>query len=49
MTYEIDLTTARAAELRDALAKWVAAGRKVGAGPVGLFVLHVPVPAVTAV
>lgn len=29
VTYEIDLTTAHARELRDALAPWVAAGRKV--------------------
>ncbi|GEL48477.1 nucleoid-associated protein Lsr2 [Cellulomonas hominis] len=28
--YEIDLTTARAAELRDAVAKYVAHGRKIG-------------------
>ncbi|HWJ85517.1 MAG TPA: Lsr2 family protein [Cellulomonas sp.] len=31
VTYEIDLTTARAAELRDGLAQWVGHARKVGA------------------
>jgi len=31
VTYEIDLTSARAAELRDALATWVGHARKVGA------------------
>lgn len=31
VTYEIDLTTAHAAELRDAVAKFVGHGRKVGA------------------
>ncbi|MDM7830448.1 histone-like nucleoid-structuring protein Lsr2 [Cellulomonas edaphi] len=31
VTYEIDLTTAHAAELRDALAQWVGHARKVGA------------------
>jgi len=30
VTYEIDLTTAHAAELRDALASWVGHARKVG-------------------
>ncbi|MGY4643899.1 histone-like nucleoid-structuring protein Lsr2 [Cellulomonas sp. URHB0016] len=30
VTYEIDLTTAHAAELRDAFASWVANARKVG-------------------
>ncbi|MBT0993195.1 Lsr2 family protein [Cellulomonas sp. DKR-3] len=30
VTYEIDLTTARAAELRDAFATWVGHARKVG-------------------
>ncbi|RHA44631.1 histone-like nucleoid-structuring protein Lsr2 [Cellulomonas rhizosphaerae] len=31
VTYEIDLTTAHAGELRDALAQWVGHARKVGA------------------
>ena len=30
VAYELDLTTAQATELRDALAPWVKAGRKVG-------------------
>src|SRR5262245_31621678 len=35
VTYEIDLTTAHAAELRDALASWVGHARKVGARATG--------------
>ena len=31
VTYEIDLTAAHAAELRDALAPWIKAGRRVSA------------------
>ena len=31
VTYEIDLSTAHAGELRDALAQWIGHGRKVGA------------------
>ncbi|WP_029291618.1 Lsr2 family protein [Cellulomonas sp. HZM] len=30
VTYEIDLTSAHAAELRDSFARWVGHGRKVG-------------------
>ncbi len=32
VTYEIDLTAAHAAELRESLAKWIGHGRKAGRG-----------------
>ena len=33
VTYEIDLTAAHAAELRDAFSKWIGHGRKAGRTP----------------